>query len=68
MTANVGSVDRVLRIVAGLALLAFAFLSGSTWWWLGLIGVVPLATAFMRWCPAYTLIGVSTCPVKTDKA
>jgi hypothetical protein len=63
MTANVGNIDRILRIAAGLALLAFAFFSGSTYAWLGYIGVVPLATALFRWCPAYTLIGVSTCPV-----
>jgi hypothetical protein len=65
MTVNVGAIDRVLRIVAGLALLAFAVFSGSDWAWVGLLGVVPLATAFIRWCPAYTLIGVSTCGVKT---
>jgi hypothetical protein len=67
MTANVGSIDRILRIVAGLALLAFALFSGSAYAWLGYIGVVPLATAFMRWCPAYTLIGVSTCPIDSKK-
>jgi hypothetical protein len=63
MTTNIGTIDRVLRIAAGLALLAFAFLSGSEWWWAGLIGVVPLATGLLRWCPAYTLFGLSTCPV-----
>lgn len=68
MTVNVGSVDRALRIAAGVALLAFAFLSASSWWWVGLIGVVPLATALIGWCPAYTLLGVSTCPVRDRQA
>lgn len=64
MTANVGGLDRMLRISAGVALLAFFLLSGSDYAWLGLIGVVPLATGLLRWCPAYTLVGVNTCPMK----
>jgi hypothetical protein len=64
MTANVGGVDRVLRIAAGLALLAFFFFSSSPWAWVGLIGFVPLATALLRWCPAYTLVGLNTCPMR----
>ncbi|QGZ37552.1 DUF2892 domain-containing protein [Stappia indica] len=63
MTTNVGSADRIARIVVGLALIAFA-LSGPadiTWKWVGWIGVVPLLTAFLKWCPAYTLLGVNTC-------
>jgi hypothetical protein len=63
---NVGSVDRVLRIMLGLALLAgFIFWpseAGYRWWML--IGVVPLATAFMSSCPVYSLLGMSTCPMK----
>jgi hypothetical protein len=49
----------VLRIVAGLALIAWAVMGGPVWAW---IGVVPLATGLMRWCPAYTLLGIKTCP------
>ncbi|MCW1843563.1 YgaP family membrane protein [Prosthecomicrobium hirschii] len=66
MNANVGGIDRILRIVAGLALLAFALFGPAdlSWKWVGYIGVVPLLTALMGWCPAYTLIGVSTCPAK----
>lgn len=67
MSRNIGTVDRVLRIVAGLALLAFALgwiAPGTGWNWLGWIGVVPLLTALIGNCPAYSLIGVSTCPVK----
>ncbi|MGJ3261066.1 MAG: YgaP family membrane protein [Rhodospirillales bacterium] len=61
MTINVGSIDRILRIVVGVALIAFALLSGhelAVWGW---IGVVPLATGLIRWCPAYLLFGVRTC-------
>ncbi|MCB1514833.1 MAG: DUF2892 domain-containing protein [Hyphomicrobiaceae bacterium] len=63
MTTNVGSIDRVLRIVVGLALIAWAlgFLPGvapSMWGW---IGVVPLLTAVLGTCPAYSILGVSTC-------
>lgn len=60
--ANVGGMDRVLRIVLGLALILGA-LSGSlgVWAW---IGVVPLLTGLFRYCPAYRLIGLNTCPLK----
>lgn len=67
MTRNVGTVDRALRIIAGLALLAFAMgwiAPGTSWNWVGWIGVVPILTALMGNCPAYSLLGVSTCPLK----
>lgn len=60
MTRNVGGLDRTIRIVAGLVLLALSF--GPLGWW-GLIGVVPLATGLVRWCPAYAPFGLNTCPV-----
>ena len=59
MNANVGGIDRLARIVIGLALIA-ATLSGLIGWW-GLVGIVPLATGFIRFCPAYTLFGIKTC-------
>jgi hypothetical protein len=59
VTTNVGTIDRALRIVAGLALIALAF-TGTIGVW-GYIGVVPLATALMGWCPAYSLLGIKTC-------
>jgi hypothetical protein len=64
MKANVGGIDRVLRIVAGVGLLSlvFALPEPNRWW--GLVGIVPLATGFMRFCPLYTLLGISTCPAK----
>jgi len=64
MSTNVGSVDRILRIVVGIALLAFAFMSTSPYAWIGYIGIVPIVTAAIGWCPAYTLLGIQTCPVK----
>jgi hypothetical protein len=57
MKANVGGIDRILRIVAGLALIAWALMGGPMWAW---IGVVPLATGLINFCPLYTLIGVNT--------
>ena len=61
MQSNVGGIDRVLRIVAGLILLAFAAVYPGEARWFGLIGVVPLATGLFRFCPAYTLLGIKTC-------
>ncbi|HLA34392.1 MAG TPA: DUF2892 domain-containing protein [Rhodocyclaceae bacterium] len=62
MKANVGTIDRALRIAAGLGLVAWAGAgSGPVWAW---IGVVPLATGLLGWCPPYALLGVSTCPMK----
>jgi hypothetical protein len=66
MQTNVGGIDRALRIIVGLGLLSMlVFVQGDAKWW-GLIGAVPLFTALMRWCPAYTLLGIKTC--STSKA
>ena len=62
MQCNVGKTDKLLRIGAGIALLGLGA-SGVIGWW-GLIGLVPLATGLLNWCPAYTLLGIKTC--KTD--
>ncbi len=59
MKANVGTIDRSLRIAAGLILIGLS-LSGVIGLW-GWIGVVPLATGLFRYCPAYPLLGISTC-------
>lgn len=59
MTTNIGSIDRVLRILVGLGLISLVFVGPQTPW--GWIGVVPLATALIGWCPAYTLLGIKTC-------
>jgi len=61
MKTNVGSADRIVRGVAGVGLIAWALSGGPTWAW---IGVVPLATAALGWCPAYVPFGISTCGKK----
>ena len=62
MTANVGTIDRIIRIVAGVALIAWvAFFNGPVWAW---IGVLPLATGLLRICPVYSLLGINTCGLK----
>jgi hypothetical protein len=61
MTSNVGGIDKVLRIVAGVALIAWALMGGPIWAWLG---VVLLATGLIGWCPAYPLLGMNTCKTK----
>jgi ABC-type branched-subunit amino acid transport system permease subunit len=62
MTANVGGIDRILRIVAGLALIVLAA-TGVVGAW-GYLGAVVLATGVFRFCGAYTLLGVNTCPLQ----
>ncbi|MFZ2872737.1 YgaP family membrane protein [Zavarzinia sp.] len=61
MNTNIGTLDRVLRVIAGLVLLSLLFLLDGEAKWFGLIGIVPLATAAMSWCPLYTLLGIRTC-------
>lgn len=65
MKPNVGTTDRLVRIIAGLALITPAALGKVGWW--GYIGVIPLATGLFRFCPAYTLLGLRTCPVESEK-
>ncbi len=67
MPVNVGIIDQYVRIVLGLALVAFAFKEGvpiEGWHWIGLIGLGLLATAFFRSCPIYSALGFSSCPVR----
>ncbi|MBI3178033.1 MAG: DUF2892 domain-containing protein [Deltaproteobacteria bacterium] len=63
MVKNEGAVDRVARVVAGLALLSLVFVGPKTMW--GLVGLVPLLTGALGSCPLYTLFGIGTCKVKT---
>jgi hypothetical protein len=62
MKCNAGGIDRVLRVIVGLALIALAA-TGTIGVW-GYIGVVPLLTGAVGFCPAYTLLGLNTCGVK----
>lgn len=67
MKANVGMLDRLIRAAIGVLLIAFALHLGfpdTGWNWVGWIGVVPLLTALLGYCPAYGLFGWSTCPLK----
>ena len=57
MKTNVGGIDRILRVVVGLALIAWAIVGGPVWAW---VGIVPLATALIGFCPVYPLVGLST--------
>lgn len=59
---NEANIERVIRVVAGIGLLSLVFVGPQTPW--GWIGVVPLATGLIGSCPAYTLLGFSTCPLK----
>jgi hypothetical protein len=67
MTPNVGSADRIVRLVVGLVLVVLPFLPGletaAPWlrWGALAVGLVMIATAAMRFCPAYTLLGIRTC-------
>ncbi|MCF6275361.1 MAG: DUF2892 domain-containing protein [Robiginitomaculum sp.] len=59
MTKNIGSPERLIRILVGLVLIAIVFVGPKTIW--GWIGVVPLLTGLTGWCPPYQLLGINTC-------
>ena len=61
MKHNVGKIDRILRIIVGIIILAAGFYFHS--WW-GLIGIIPLFTALLSWCPLYGIFGFTTCKLK----
>ena len=63
MKLNVGGTDRIVRIVAGLALIGLT-LTGNIGVW-GWLGVVPLATGAIGWCPPYAIFGINTCSMKS---
>ncbi|MGV8894235.1 MAG: YgaP family membrane protein [Burkholderiaceae bacterium] len=66
MKQNVGGIDRGIRIVAGLVILSLYFvLDGNTRLW-ALVGLVPLLTGFIGWCPAYLPFGIRTCKIRRD--
>lgn len=62
MKHNIGSADKVLRIIIGLVLLSLIFIVDGTIRWIGLIGIMPIITAFAGNCPLYSVLGISTCP------
>ncbi len=63
MTKNVGSADRTIRLVLALLIFMIGIIYQS--WW-GLIGIIPLLTALINWCPAYLPFGISTCKTKEN--
>lgn len=62
---NVGQKDRLSRIIAGVAIMALGLFFKS--WW-GIIGLLPIATAVLRWCPVYASLNISTCEAGEEKA
>ena len=62
---NVGGIDKILRIVAGLALISLVFIGPKTLW--GLVGLVPLLTGVFGFCPFYPLLGLNSCPTASKK-
>ncbi len=63
MKVNVGSIDRIVRVLLGVAIIAAGLYYQS---WLGLLAIVPLGTALVGFCPLYALFGFSTCPLKSN--
>jgi len=64
-TTNEGGFDRVIRVIIGLGLLAaFYFYPQASWRYWALIGIIPLLTGLFGWCPLYSMLGLSTCPMK----
>lgn len=62
---NEGTLDRALRIAIGIALLSLAFLGPKSAW--GFLGLIPLATGLMGFCPLYRMLGISTCPMRPTR-
>ncbi|MEQ1618445.1 MAG: DUF2892 domain-containing protein [Terricaulis sp.] len=62
MKTNEGAIDRVLRVLVGLGVLSLAFVGPQTPW--GYVGLVPLITGLVGYCPVYAMLGFNTCPVK----
>lgn len=62
MGKNVGTVDRLLRVIVGVILIALVFVGPQTPW--GWFGLVPIATALVGWCPAYRLLGIRSCRIR----
>jgi hypothetical protein len=67
MQINVGSLDRIARVVIGLVLLSLLVWLDSAWRWLGLVGIMPLITGLAGRCPGYRLFGLTTCRVQEKK-
>ena len=62
MKKNIGNIERIVRVIAGIAILSLTFIGPQSLW--GLLGILPLATGLAGWCPPYAMLGISTCKVK----
>ena len=62
MKNNIHHMERAIRILAGLILISLAFIGPKNLWFL--LGIIPLLTGLMGWCPPYSLLGINTCPKK----
>lgn len=65
LTHNVGNVDRIIRVIVGLGLISLAFIGPKTMW--GWLGLLPLATAVVGYCPPYALLGINSCSTKPSE-
>ena len=64
MTKNIGTIDKGLRIIVGLALITYGIITES---FIGIVGIIPLGTALIGLCPIYSILGISSCTIKEDK-
>ena len=64
MKTNVGKVDKVIRLLLAIALFSLFFLLPGQQKWLGLLGLVPLLTGAINWCPIYAILGIDTCKLR----
>ncbi len=67
MSKNVGAIDRTLRVLLGVVLLSLVVLLDTPMRWWGLVGLVPLLTGLFSFCPLYSLLGISSCPVSSSR-
>lgn len=68
MKPNVGNTEKIIRVIIGVALLSLLFVLEGNMRYLGLIGIIPLATAAVSWCPIWALLGINTCPATQHKS
>jgi hypothetical protein len=68
MKPNIGNTEKIIRVIIGVALLSLLFVLEGNARYLGLIGVIPLVTAAISWCPVWALLGINTCPATQPKS
>jgi len=68
MIKNMGTIDKTIRIILGIALVAWAVIGNNQYSWIGWLGVIPLATVMLGTCPLYTVFGIKTCSTQNHEA